>query len=160
MNPWLIGGAVLFLLFLMKPPKALATAIVVTRRAVVQLAAARYGIPERRLYAMIAVESANVPTAKGSAGERGLMQMKPAALADVNRRFKLGITFDDLWDPEKAINAGAAYLRIQVDAFGGNLDLGTQAYNKGAGAVALDKTAGLDYLKKVKAAESTFTNIS
>lgn len=156
-NPWIVVAVIVVLLIIAKPMTALASKIVTTRETPVELASRTYKIPSRRIYAMIAVESANNEKALGSAGERGLMQMKPGALSDVNNRFKLNITFDELWQPEKAIQAGAAYLRILCDYFSGNLDLATQAYNRGMGKVALDKTEGLSYLAKVKKAESTFS---
>ena len=118
---------------------------------------AKFGIPYQRVFAQIYQESAGDTTAVGHDGERGLMQLLPGAITDVNARFGTDYTFDDMFDPEANITVGCAYLSILLSQFNGNLDLATQAYNAGAGNVIKSPaTAGMDYLTRVKSHEPYF----
>lgn len=110
-----------------------------------------YGIPYDVVLAVIAQESNGDPNAKGSIGERGLMQMTPAALQDVNARYKLGLSFDDMYDAEKNIQAGTAYLAICKSFFYGDLQKGIQAYNAGMGTVSKNANASIAYFQAVEA---------
>lgn len=142
----------------------IANQIITERDEPVKSASAEFGIPARRIYAMIMTESRNDQNALGSAGERGLMQIKESALIDFNRRFPnrktwlgfpVGFDFDDLFDPTINIMVGTGYLKIQNDVLG-NLDDATQAYNAGLSAFVADRRKGLNYLMTVKANERFF----
>lgn len=116
-----------------------------------------YALPVNRVCAIISVESAGNSEALGAAGEVGLMQMTLGALTDFNGGTGKNYDLIDLRDPQKSIEAGTWYLGHLRDAFGGNIDLATQAYNAGIGRVRGDHSAGAAYLNKIKAFEKTFT---
>lgn len=83
------------------------------------------------------------------------MQMTQAALSDVNRKYNLGYTWDDMLDMQKGTRAGAAYLALLLDEyFPGDIDKATRAYNSGMGNVKWNPLAGQVYLLKVKSYES------
>lgn len=79
------------------------------------------------LEAVARQESNFNPKAQSPAGAQGLMQIIPST------QKMLGVT--DPFDPEQSANAGAKYLRQQLDAFGGDPAKALAAYNAGPGAV-------------------------
>lgn len=90
-------------------------------------AAARYGIDRNVLRGLIRAESGFNPRATSPAGAAGLTQLMPATAR------ALGVS--DPYEPAQAIDAGARYLRQQLDAFGGDYRLALAAYNAGPAAV-------------------------
>jgi len=58
----------------------------------------------RLIKAQIEVESGGDPTAVSPCGALGLMQIMPATGSD------LGVETNDLWDPQRNIDAGVRYL--------------------------------------------------
>jgi soluble lytic murein transglycosylase-like protein len=93
----------------------------------VAAAAQRYGIDPALLHGLIQQESGFDPNAASGAGAVGLCQLMPGTAAS------LGVS--DPRDPAQSIDAGAKYLRQQLDAFGGDPSLALAAYNAGPGAV-------------------------
>jgi soluble lytic murein transglycosylase-like protein len=85
-------------------------------------AARRYDLSVAFIRAVAQTESNCVTDAVSQAGALGVMQLMPATARD------LGV---DARDPAQNILGGAAYLRQQIDRFGGRLDLALAAYNAG-----------------------------
>jgi soluble lytic murein transglycosylase-like protein len=95
--------------------------------AMIADSAQRNGIDPALLKGLIRQESNFNPDAGSSAGARGLTQLMPATAAS------LGVS--DTSDPAQSIDAGAKYLRQQLDRFGGDQAKALAAYNAGPGAV-------------------------
>jgi soluble lytic murein transglycosylase len=71
------------------------------------------------------------------AGARGLMQLRPATAAALERRWRLPDAGPDaLFDPTEGTELGAAYLREMLDHFDGQLGPSLAAYNAGPAPVA------------------------
>lgn len=95
-------------------------------RALFLEAASRYGLDPGLLWAVARAESGLNPRAVSRAGAMGLMQLMPATAR------ALGVT--DPFDPAQNLDAGARYLRQQLERFG-DIRLALAAYNAGPGAV-------------------------
>jgi soluble lytic murein transglycosylase-like protein len=93
----------------------------------IDAAAAKYGLDPALLRGLIRQESNFDPNAGSPAGAQGLCQLMPGTAA------ALGCT--NVNDPAQNIDAGARYLRQQLDAFGGDVSKALAAYNAGPGAV-------------------------
>jgi len=92
--------------------------------------AKKNGVPEALAHAVISVESNYRPKARGSAGEVGLMQIKPATARMMGYR---GST-KALYNPETNIKFGMLYL-AKAHELGGGTTCGTiLKYNAGHGA--------------------------
>lgn len=103
-------------------------------------------LPTNLILKMIGVESEFNPQAKGSAGEIGLMQMKPGDAEYVAKQRKLG-AIEDLADPRQNILLGMNYLQMLQKQFGG-VEPGIEAYNVGPTAYAKGKRKP-SYVRKV-----------
>jgi len=90
-------------------------------------AAARHGLDEKLLHAMVIVESAYRPDAVSPAGAAGLTQLMPGTAAD------LGVA--DRFDVDQNLAGGADYLARQLLRFN-DLRLALAAYNAGPARVA------------------------
>src|SRR5216684_2361966 len=86
-----------------------------TLNALANAGAQAYGVRAELVLAVILKESRGDPGAGGDGGLAiGLMQMHAPAASDV------GVNWSDLTDnPELQVLAGAHYLRLQLDRFGG-----------------------------------------
>lgn len=135
---------------------------VLTFTNVAREASQRFGIPLARILSIIAVESKGIfPTSVGSAGEHGLMQIKPAAFADAKRYANLNYNYDALGnDSQKEIESGAAYyawlLFIMKDS-----ELAIRAYNQGIGTIQKNSynEKAIIYSNAVKGYEHAFKGV-
>jgi soluble lytic murein transglycosylase-like protein len=93
----------------------------------IDVAARQNGLDPALLSSVIQQESGFDPNATSAAGAQGLMQLMPSTAAS------LGVT--NPYDPSQSIEAGARYLRSDLDRVGGNVPLALAAYNAGLGAV-------------------------
>jgi hypothetical protein len=102
-------------------------------REEIAAAAAKHGVDEAIVRAIIHAESAFNPTALSRVGAQGLMQLMPATA----RRFGVANAFD----AGQNIQGGVEYLAWLLKRFDGNLTLAAAGYNAGEGNV--DKYNGV-----------------
>lgn len=88
--------------------------------------AAKYDLSPALLEAVVWQESRWRERAVSPAGARGLAQLMPGTAR------QLGV---DSHDPAANLEGGARYLRMQLDAFGGDVEKALAAYNAGPGRV-------------------------
>lgn len=94
--------------------------------------AKRYTLPPEFVYAIIRQESSFREDATSTAGARGLMQVMPRTAALVSRMDKIPYKHQNqLFDWEKNINIGSAYLKQLGKRFGNHPVLIAAAYNAG-----------------------------
>jgi soluble lytic murein transglycosylase-like protein len=93
----------------------------------VQDAAAKTGVSEELITAVMQVESGFQPNAVSPVGAQGLMQLMPSTAR--------GLGVQNAFDPRQNILGGAEYLRQQLNRFG-SVEKALAAYNAGPGAVA------------------------
>ena len=107
--------------------------------------ASAYGVPVSLAEAVIQVESSYRPNARGSAGEIGLMQIKPATA----RLMGYSGSNDGLFHPETNIKFGMKYL-AKAHRLGGGTVCGTiLKYNAGHAAKRMNPVSSA-YCSKVK----------
>ncbi len=87
---------------------------------------AKYDLSPSLIEALVWQESRWHPGAVSPVGARGLAQLMPGTAR------QLGV---DPHDPNANLEGGARYLRMQLDAFGGDLEKALAAYNAGPGRV-------------------------
>lgn len=95
--------------------------------ALVEQAAARYGLDPAILHGLIQQESGFDPAATSAAGAAGLTQLMPGTASS------LGVA--NPLDPGESIEGGARYLSQLMARFGGDTVDALAAYNAGPGAV-------------------------
>lgn len=121
--------------------------------AIVQKAAARYGVDERLIKAVIKAESNFNPNAVSHAGAQGLMQLMPATAR--------GIGVTNPFDPEQNVMGGTKFLKAMLDRYGGDVNAALAAYNWGPGNVDRNPASlpreTRTYLAKVTAYYAQFT---
>jgi soluble lytic murein transglycosylase-like protein len=107
--------------------------------------AASYGVPVSLAHAVIKIESNYRANARGSAGEVGLMQIKPATA----RMLGYSGSTKALYDPETNIKYGMKYLAMAQDLGGGTTCGTILKYNAGHAATRMNPVSSA-YCGKVK----------
>lgn len=107
--------------------------------------ASTYGIPVSLAHAVIRVESNYRAGARGSAGEIGLMQIKPATA----RMMGYSGSAKGLYDPDTNIRYGMKYLAMAHDLGGGDTCGTILRYNAGHAARRMNPVSAA-YCAKVK----------
>lgn len=102
--------------------------------------AAKYDISPALLDAVVWQESRWRTGAISPAGARGLAQLMPGTARD------MGVDPDD---PNANLEGGARYLRMQLDAFGGDVEKALAAYNAGPGRVI--RAGGIPAIRETRA---------
>ncbi|AZN40496.1 lytic transglycosylase domain-containing protein [Paenibacillus albus] len=95
--------------------------------AIINDAAAKYGIDPSLIKGVIHTESSFNPNAESSAGAKGLMQ-----LMDGTAR---GLGVSNSFDPEQNIEGGTRFLAYLMRKYDGNVQSALAAYNAGPGRV-------------------------
>lgn len=114
-------------------------------------AARRHAINPQLISAMVQTESAFDPMAVSRKGASGLLQLMPSTA----RRF--GVTQQEIFDPERNLEAGVRYVRWLSERFEGDLSLVLAGYN--AGEATVDRYQGVppyketrDYIRRIYSA--------
>jgi len=101
--------------------------------------AVKYDISPALLEAVVWQESRWNTAALSPAGARGLTQLMPGTAR------AMGV---NPGDPHANLEGGARYLRMQLDAFGGDLEKALAAYNAGPGRVV--KAGGIPAIRETR----------
>jgi soluble lytic murein transglycosylase-like protein len=113
----------------------------------------KYGFDPLFLSAVIQTESGFSPTARGTSGEIGMMQLMPSTGTWIAHEFNLPWKgAQTLLDPVANIRLGAAYLSLLRERFGNDGRLYIPAYNMGPAALkeAVEQQVHpVDYAKRV-----------
>jgi len=90
--------------------------------------------------AVVQAESGGDWRAESPVGAKGLMQVTPIALADVQQRF--GVGGGNLFNPDYNLHVGTLYLSHMLERFDGDIPLALRAYHMGPTDVARGKDPG------------------
>jgi soluble lytic murein transglycosylase-like protein len=113
--------------------------------AIIARYAANYGVPVSLAQAVIRIESNYRPNMVGSAGEIGLMQIKPATA----RMMGYSGSVQGLFDPDTNIQYGMKYLAMAQNLGGGTTCGTILKYNAGHAATRMNPISAA-YCSKVK----------
>ena len=102
--------------------------------AEIAIAADAHGIDRLLMVALVRQESNFNPVVISRSGARGLTQLMPGTARLLGLRVDRRRRIDDRVVPTLALDAGARYLRMQLDSFR-RVRLALAAYNAGPGAV-------------------------
>lgn len=116
----------------------------------IQTAANQHGVSPSLIKAVITVESCFRSKARGSLGEKGLMQLMPATA----RRFNIR----NGYSPQQNISGGARYLSYLLQRYSGNMQHTVAAYNAGEGRIKPGgRIPNQTYVSKVMQAYGKFS---
>jgi len=106
------------------------------------------------ILAVIVKESGGNPNALGASGEKGLMQVKDIAVADVweNERFAS-------FDPETNIRHASAFLQVQINRCG-SIKKGLGCYNQGKLGASRNPVKAENYANDVLRIKKNIENLS
>jgi len=94
------------------------------------------GLHSSWVFAITRQESAFMDDARSGVGAAGLMQLMPGTAKETARKFSIPLASpQQVLDPDKNIELGAAYLSQVHSQFNGNRVLASAAYNAGPGRV-------------------------
>jgi len=113
--------------------------------SIVSRYAGEYGVPVSLAHAVIRLESNYRVSARGRAGEIGLMQIKPSTA----RMMGYGGSAKQLYEPETNIKYGMKYLGEAFKLGGGNTCTAILKYNAGHAAKRMNPVSSA-YCEKVK----------
>ena len=99
------------------------------------LRANAYHVPPELAWAVMRQESAFAPEVVSSAGARGLMQVMPATLGEMNQLLNASYAPGDAFLPGPNINVCVRYLSQMLEYYNGDADLAIMAYNAGPATV-------------------------
>lgn len=98
-------------------------------------ASKEFNVDRNLIAAVIYSESHFNPNAGSGAGARGLMQLMPATARGIAAQIKLTDYIDSaLTNPKTNIRLGTAYLKQQLDKYGGDVGAALAHYNGGPAA--------------------------
>lgn len=97
--------------------------------------AERHAVNPHLVAAMVRAESAFDPRAVSRKGAAGLLQLMPSTA----RRF--GVSQEEIFDPERNLEAGVRYIRWLSERFAGDLPMILAGYN--AGEATVDRYQGV-----------------
>ncbi len=119
----------------------------------IRSASHKYGVHEDLVKAVITVESCFRSTARGTSGEKGLMQLMPATA----RRFSVKSGYN----PWQNIHGGTRYLSYLLKRYNGDAHRAVAAYNAGEGNVRPGgRIRNKAYVSKVMSAYGKFAGSS
>jgi soluble lytic murein transglycosylase len=96
-----------------------------------------YQLDPGHVLAVIRTESAFNKDARSGAGARGLMQLMPATGRITARQHRIPLPGSShLYEPDRNIRIGSAYLKQVMDQYDSNVVLASAAYNAGPHRVA------------------------
>ncbi len=84
---------------------------------IIKQIAKEQNVDETLICQIITIESSWNEKQESRVGARGLMQLMPIAVEDVNKRYGFKFTFDDMFNGEKNIKAGVYYIKRLLEDF-------------------------------------------
>ena len=113
-------------------------------RALVKRAKERFGVDPALIYAVMRQESLFDTKAVSTSNAKGLMQLIDSTANWMAER--IGLQYEDIFNPEVNITLGTAYLKFLMDYWKGDLTKVIASYNAGQGAVSKWKDYDDDFI--------------
>ncbi len=113
-------------------------------------ASQKYGVSQSLIKAVITIESCFKSRARGSLGEKGLMQLMPKTARRLNVR--------DGYNVSQNVHGGTKYLSFLLKRYNGNMHRAIAAFNAGEGNIDKGRIPNRRYVNKVLHAYSKFSS--